>query len=40
MTRSGADHSVFYRQSAANKCIVLVVYVDIVITGNNQRWYH
>jgi len=37
MTRSGADHSVFYRHSAPSRCIYLVVYVDdIVITGNDQ----
>ena len=37
MTRSGADHSVFYRHSAQSRCIYLVVYVDdIVITGNDQ----
>ena len=37
MTRSGADHSVFYRHSALGRCIYLVVYVnDIVITGNDQ----
>ncbi|XP_070057812.1 secreted RxLR effector protein 161-like [Nicotiana tomentosiformis] len=37
MTRSEADHSVFYRYSASNLCIYLVVYVDnIVITGNDQ----
>ena len=37
MTRSGADHSVFYRHFAPSRCIYLVVYVDdIVITGNDQ----
>ena len=37
MTRSGSDHSVFYRHSAPGRCIYLVVYVDdIVITGNDQ----
>ena len=37
MTRSGADHSVFYRHSTPGQCIYLVVYVDdIVITGNDQ----
>ncbi|XP_070052819.1 secreted RxLR effector protein 161-like [Nicotiana tomentosiformis] len=37
MTRSEADHSVFYQHSAPNLCIYLVVYVDdIVITGNDQ----
>ena len=36
MTRSGADHYVFYRHSAPGRCIYLVVYVDIVITGNDQ----
>ncbi|XP_070044037.1 uncharacterized mitochondrial protein AtMg00810-like [Nicotiana tomentosiformis] len=37
MTRSEADHSVFYRHSAPNLYIYLVVYVDdIVITGNDQ----
>ena len=37
MTRSGADHSVFYRHSAQSRCIYLVVYVDdIVITGNDE----
>ena len=36
MTRSGADHSVFYRHSAQSRCIYLVVYVDdIVITSND-----
>ncbi|XP_019261486.1 PREDICTED: uncharacterized protein LOC109239388 [Nicotiana attenuata] len=36
MTRSEVDHSVFYRHSAPNLCIYLVVYVDnIVITGND-----
>ena len=36
MTRSGADHSMFYRHSAPGRCIYLVVYVnDIVITGND-----
>ena len=36
MTRSGADHSVFYQHYAPGRCIYLVVYVDIVITGNDQ----
>lgn len=37
MIRSEVDHSVFYRHSALNLCIYLVVYVDdIVITGNDQ----
>ncbi|XP_070006743.1 uncharacterized protein [Nicotiana sylvestris] len=37
MTRSEADHSVFYRHSASSLCIYLVVYVDdIVIIGNDQ----
>ena len=37
MTHSGADHSMFYRHSAQNRCIHLVVHVDdIVITGNDQ----
>ena len=37
MTRSEADHSVFYRHSAAG-CIYLVVYVDdIVITGSDHH---
>lgn len=37
MTRSEDDHSAFYRHSAPNLCIYLVVYVDdIVITGNDQ----
>ena len=36
MTRSGANHSMFYRHSAPGRCIYLVVYVDIVITGNDQ----
>ncbi|XP_019240383.1 PREDICTED: rac-like GTP-binding protein RHO1 [Nicotiana attenuata] len=37
MTRSEADHSVFYRHSALSFCIYLVVYVDdIVVTGNDQ----
>ena len=36
MTRSGVDHPAFYRHSAPNLCIYLVVYIDdIVITGNN-----
>ena len=29
-------HSVFYRHSAQNQCIYLAVYVDIVITSNDQ----
>jgi len=37
MTRSKADHSVFYRQSNAG-CIYLVVYVDdIVLTGSDHH---
>ncbi|XP_070044109.1 retrovirus-related Pol polyprotein from transposon RE1 isoform X1 [Nicotiana tomentosiformis] len=37
MTRSEADHSVFYRHSASSLSIYLVVYVDdIVIIGNDQ----
>ena len=36
MTHSVADHSVFYRHSAQNQCIYLAVYVDIVITSNDQ----
>ena len=37
MTCSGADHSVFYRHYAPNRCIYLVVYIDdIVIIGNGQ----
>jgi len=37
MTRSEADHSVFYRHSSVG-CIYLVVYVDdIVITGSDQH---
>ncbi|XP_070031841.1 uncharacterized mitochondrial protein AtMg00810-like [Nicotiana tomentosiformis] len=37
MTRSEVDHSIFYRHSAPNLCIYLVIYVDdIVITGHDQ----
>jgi len=37
MTRSEADHSVFYRHSNAG-CIYLVVYVDdIVLTGSDHH---
>lgn len=37
MTRSEADHSLFYRHSA-HGCIYLIVYVDdIVITGSDQE---
>ena len=37
MTRSEADHSIFYRHSAQG-CIYLIVYVnDIVIRGNSVR---
>jgi len=37
MTRSEADHSVFYRHSSVG-CIYLVVYVDdIVLTGNDHH---
>ncbi|RDX93333.1 putative mitochondrial protein, partial [Mucuna pruriens] len=37
MTRSEADHSVFYCHSTFSKCVYLVVYVDdIVITGNDD----
>ena len=36
MTPSGADHSVFYRHSAPGRCIYLIVYVDDIITGNDQ----
>ena len=35
MTRSTADHSVFYRNTSSGQCIYLIVYVDdIVITGD------
>ncbi|CAH9120171.1 unnamed protein product [Cuscuta epithymum] len=38
MIRSDVDHSIFYRHSAGNKCIYLVVYVDdIVITGSDDQ---
>ena len=36
MTSSGVDHSVFYRHSTPGRCIYLAVYVDIVITSNDQ----
>ena len=37
MTRSTADHSVFYHHMNSRQCIYLIVYVDdIVITGNNH----
>jgi len=37
MTRSEADHSIFYRHSSAG-CIYLVVYVDdIVLRGNDHH---
>ena len=36
MICSGADQSVFYQHCALSRCIYLVVYVDIVITGNDQ----
>ncbi|CAH9066949.1 unnamed protein product [Cuscuta europaea] len=38
MIRSDVDHSIFYRHSAGNKCIYLVVYVDdIVITSSDDQ---
>ncbi|RVX13353.1 Retrovirus-related Pol polyprotein from transposon RE1 [Vitis vinifera] len=38
MSRSTADHSVFYHHNSSGQCIYLVVYVDdIVITGNDQN---
>ena len=37
MTRSTADHSVFYHHTSSRQCIYLIVYVDdIVITGNDR----
>ena len=37
MTRSTANHSVFYHHTSSGQCIYLIVYVeDIVITGNDQ----
>ena len=37
MTRSTADHSVFYCHTSSGQCSYLVVYVDdIVITSNDQ----
>ena len=37
MTRSIADHSIFYHHTSLGQCIYLIVYVDdIVIMGNNQ----
>nr|KYP37333.1 hypothetical protein KK1_041474 [Cajanus cajan] len=37
MTRSEADHSIFYRHSTPG-CIYLIVYVDdIVFTGNDHH---
>ncbi|RDX85259.1 hypothetical protein CR513_33579, partial [Mucuna pruriens] len=37
MTRSEADHFVFYCHSSSGKCVYLVVYMDdIVITGNDD----
>ena len=37
MTRSTADHSVFYHHSSSGQCIYLIVYMDdIVITNNDQ----
>ncbi|XP_057989379.1 uncharacterized mitochondrial protein AtMg00810-like [Hevea brasiliensis] len=37
MSRSEADHSVFFHHNGHDKCIYLVVYVDdIVITGNDH----
>ena len=38
MTRSEADHTVFFRHTANGKCIYMVVYVDdIVITGDDDE---
>ena len=39
MTRSGAYHSVFYRHSAPGRCIYLVVYVDDIVTTDNDQDY-
>lgn len=37
LTRGGASHVIFYRQTAANLCIYLDVYIDdIAILGNDQ----
>ena len=37
MTRSTADHSIFYHHTSSGQYIYLIVYVDdIVITGNSQ----
>ena len=37
MTRSTANHSVFYHQKSSRECIYLIVYVDdIVITSNDH----
>ena len=37
MTRSTADHSIFYHHTSSRQCIYLIVYVDdIVITCNDQ----
>ena len=38
MTRSIANHLVFYHHMSLGQCIYLIVYVDnIVITGNDQN---
>ncbi|XP_070031131.1 uncharacterized mitochondrial protein AtMg00810-like [Nicotiana tomentosiformis] len=38
MTRTEANHSVFYRHSSYGKCIFLIIYVDdIVITGDDHE---
>ena len=37
MTRSIADHSIFYHHTSSRQYIYLIVYVDgIIITGNDQ----
>ena len=37
MTRSTADHLIFYHHKSSGECICLIVYVDDIIIKSNDQ---